>query len=83
MKIFGPYSGKLGNRSDRVALEKPQYPDVPGGDYSWVIVDEVIYGNQSPWPSTGNGAGNSLQRAVVNEEGLGSRHPSVYRVVSC
>jgi hypothetical protein len=66
VKIFGPYSGKLGNRSDRVALEKPQYPDVPGGDYSWVIVDEVIYGNQSPWPSTADGTGNSLQRAVVN-----------------
>jgi len=69
VQIFGPFSGKLGNRSDRVALEKPQYPDLPGGPYSWVIVDEVIYGNQSPWPSSANGAGHSLRRAAVNGSG--------------
>ncbi|HEU0040189.1 MAG TPA: hypothetical protein VFR76_13050, partial [Verrucomicrobiae bacterium] len=66
VQIFGPYSGKLGNRSDRVAVEKPQYPDFPGGSYSWVIVDEVIYGNQTPWPASANGVGNSLQRTVLN-----------------
>src|SRR6266536_1705552 len=69
VQIFGPYSGKLGNRSDRVALEKPQYPDVPGGAYSWVIVDEVIYGNQSPWTAIANGAGNGLQRVSVTQSG--------------
>ena len=56
VQIFGPFSGKLGNRSDRVALEKRQYPDLPGDPYSWIIVDEVIYGNQSPWPASANGA---------------------------
>ena len=67
--MFGPYSGKLGNRSDRVALEKPQFPDLPGDPYSWVIVDEVIYGNQSPWPESANGGGNSLHRLILNQCG--------------
>src|SRR5205823_7275443 len=67
--ILGPYSGKLGNRSDRVALEKPQYPDLPGEPYSWVIVDEVIYGNQSPWPIAANGSGSSLERTDIAGSG--------------
>jgi hypothetical protein len=67
--VLGPYLGKLGNRSDRVALEKPQYPDLPGDPYPWVIVDEVIYGNQSPWPASANGAGTALQRLAVTQSG--------------
>ena len=67
--LFGPYSGKLGNRSDRVALEKPQPPDLPGDPYSWVIVDEVIYGNQDPWPTNANGGGFALQRLVLARSG--------------
>ncbi|MCL4176876.1 MAG: lamin tail domain-containing protein [Verrucomicrobia bacterium] len=62
IKIQGPYSGKLSNRSDRLALERPQSPDLPGDPYSWVIVDEVIYGNQAPWPETALGTGLSLHR---------------------
>jgi hypothetical protein len=67
--ILGPYSGKLGNRSDRVALEKPQFPDLPGDPYSWVIVDEVIYGNQEPWPAKANGGGLSLNRLTLTKSG--------------
>ena len=62
LPILGPYSGKLGNRSDRVALERPQSPDVVGDGFSWIIVDEVIYGNQTPWPASANGGSHSLQR---------------------
>lgn len=67
--IFGPYTGKLGNRSDRVTLERPQAPDNPGDAVSWVIVDEVIYGNQIPWPATANGGGHSLHRTVLRGSG--------------
>jgi len=69
LPVFGPYSGKLGNRSDRVSIEKPQYPDLPGDSYSWVIVDEVIYGNQAPWPAVANGTGASLQRTTAGGSG--------------
>lgn len=69
VQFFGPYSGKLGNRGDRVALEKPQAPDMPGDPVSWVIVDEVIYGNQSPWPLEANGGGQALNRLVLTRHG--------------
>jgi hypothetical protein len=68
--VVGPYGGKLGNRSDRVSLEKPQYPDWPGDPYSWVVVDEVIYGNQDPWPPGPNGGGTALQRVDAARSGL-------------
>jgi len=66
LQIFGPWSGKLGNRGDRVALERPLTPDLPGDPYSWVIVDEMIYGNQTPWPTNANGRSPSLHRTVAN-----------------
>jgi len=61
-RIFGPYAGKLANNSDRIALERPQGPDLPGGAVSWVVVDEVLFADQSPWPCGSDGTGNSLQR---------------------
>ncbi len=67
--IVGPYGGKLGNRSDRVALEKPQFPDWAGDPYSWVIADEVIYGNQNPWPTSPNGTGFALRRLSISQSG--------------
>jgi hypothetical protein len=62
VRILGPYTGKLSNRSDRVALERAQAPETAGEGYSWVIVDEVIYANQEPWPVEANGTGRSLSR---------------------
>ncbi len=62
LKIVGPYLGKLANNSDRIALEKPQAPDLPGDPVSWIIVDEVLYADQSPWPCGADGSGNSIQR---------------------
>ena len=41
-RILGPYSGKLANNSDRIALERPQAPEMPGGEISWVVVDEEM-----------------------------------------
>jgi hypothetical protein len=67
--LVGPYSGKLGNRGDRVAMERPQHPDLPGDSYSWVVVDEVVYGNQDPWPARANGRGEALHRAAFGRSG--------------
>ena len=61
--LLGPYSGQLDNQSDRVALEKPLEPDPPSVDVSWVIVDEVIYSDSDPWPTTPDGSGPPLYRA--------------------
>lgn len=69
IRIVGPYQGKLANSSDRVALERPQRPDLPGEPYSWVIVDEIIYGDQSPWPAAADGTGWSLHRLEAPRAG--------------
>jgi len=68
--MFGPWSANLGNRSERVALERPQVPDFVGDDYSWVVVDETVYGNQHPWPSSAAGGGNALFRLLFNHSGI-------------
>ncbi|MBI4325546.1 MAG: lamin tail domain-containing protein, partial [Chloroflexi bacterium] len=60
--VLGPYAGKLKNSSDRVAIEKPQYPDLPQDPPSWVIVDEVLYANQSPWPAAADATGLAIHR---------------------
>ncbi len=67
--IFGPYNGKLANNSDRIAIEKPQDPDSTNDPVSWVIVDEVLYADQSPWPCASDGTGNSLQRVDASLHG--------------
>ncbi len=60
--LLGPYQGSLNNSSERVALEKPQYADVPNVPPAWVVIDEVIYADQTPWPAAADGTGSSLQR---------------------
>jgi len=69
LALVGPFQGQLANTSDRVALEKPQYPDLPGQPYSWVIVDEVIYADQAPRPAEPDGTGLSVERLEAAQPG--------------
>ncbi len=64
VKVVGPYQGRLSNNGEHFRLERPQAPDVQGGSVSWVIVDELAYSDQSPWPSEADGNGGSLQRRM-------------------
>lgn len=61
VRVFGPFNGKLDNVSDRVALEIPDAPDLPGEPLVWMIHDEVIYWNLGAWPRLGP-AGQSIHR---------------------
>jgi hypothetical protein len=64
IQVFGPFSGKLNNDSDRVALRKPTalvtndtVVVVP-----YAIIDNVEYEDESPWPKAADVLGYSLQR---------------------
>jgi len=69
VKMLGPYSGKLGNDSDRIAIERPEPPETIGDPYAWVVIDEVTYGNRPLWPLDADGSGASLHRISVSATG--------------
>lgn len=60
LRLFGPYAGKLNNDGDRVALQKPGL--LLSGLLVPVLVEEVEYRDQAPWPDGADGSGPSLQR---------------------
>jgi hypothetical protein len=63
--LYGPFSGRLGNDGEDLALEMPDRPQGPGpeqGYVPYVLVDRVAYGDSYPWPPEANGGGASLQR---------------------
>lgn len=62
VSIIGPWDGRLSNRGESIALERPQAPDGPGEPFSWIIVDEVIYFDDFPWTEDSDGSGLSLHR---------------------
>ncbi|MBN2329920.1 MAG: lamin tail domain-containing protein, partial [Candidatus Omnitrophica bacterium] len=69
LHILGPYSGKLSNQGERIALEKPKSIDALTQNINWGIVDEVIYFNADPWPAEAAGAGQALQRDDAHRPG--------------
>lgn len=62
--ILGPWSGKLDNSGDTVELERPDNPNVTptGTTVPYYAVEKIAYADTSPWPSSADGGGNSLQR---------------------
>ena len=60
--LFGPYRGNLSDRVDRITVQRPQGADLPDTNCSWVVVDELIYADQFPFPASADGSGLSLHR---------------------
>jgi len=79
LRLVGPFAGGISDGGERLALERPQAPDLPGDPVSWVIVDEVIYSDRDPWETTADGGGASLGRALAGGSG---NDPSNWRAAS-
>lgn len=71
--VVGPYVGKLNNGGDRIGLYRPSPPHSPTdpqpGLVPYVLVDEVRYSDQLPWPVEADGTGKSLQRIFPDRYG--------------
>ena len=65
-RISGPFTSQLSNTGERVALFKPDPPQLPphpdAGLVPYILVEQVSYSPDSPWPSGANGTGAALQR---------------------
>ena len=68
--VVGGYDRQLSNREDVVRLLRP---DAPPDDQPNLVprvqVDEVVYDDQSPWPTAADGRGSSLHRVTTNAIG--------------
>ena len=63
--VFGPWSGKLDNSGESIALYKPDAPIAPGGEAPYVLVERIDYSDQLPWPVVADGIGGALQRRTL------------------
>lgn len=68
--LYGAYSGKLGNDSDKITLEAPDTiqgnTHINEGYVPYYIVDKVEYADAAPWPVAADGTGKALQRKQAN-----------------
>ncbi len=63
VNLFGSWSGDLSNVAEKITLEKPIPADLPDDpSIPWVVVDEVSYYDDAPWPVGADGTGKSIQR---------------------
>lgn len=60
--ILGPYRGKLDNSGEAVRLFMPGTPESASEPAPYILVDEISYADQFPWPAAADGVGASLQR---------------------
>jgi hypothetical protein len=60
VQIYGPYPGVLDDAGERVTLQAPDTPNPV--DVPYVVVEEIHYDHEPPWPASADGGGVSLQR---------------------
>ncbi len=63
--LVGPYSGKLDNGGESISLYAPDKPEILPPDVGlvpYVLIEQVVYSDATPWPTNADGLGQSLQR---------------------
>jgi hypothetical protein len=71
IRMLGPYSGQLNNKTDAVRLERPVFGDPPAPieDISWHVIDQVTYYDAAPWPAEADGTGRALTHLTGRSSG--------------
>lgn len=77
LRVLGPFSGKLDNDGERIALQAPQPPET-NGSVAYADMDVVAYGVTGPWPAAG-ATGQPLVRFDLRAYG---NDPTNWRVGS-
>lgn len=68
--ILGPWSGKLDNSAEQIELKYPDRPDTAGQVFvPYVMVEQLNYRHEAPWPFQADGTGHSLQRIRTTSYG--------------
>ncbi|MFN0067557.1 MAG: lamin tail domain-containing protein, partial [Limisphaerales bacterium] len=69
--VLGPFSGVLQNQGERLALLRPDKPDLLSNGWfvPYIEVDAVRYNEKVPWPTNAAGRGASLERRVAASYG--------------
>ena len=66
--VFGPYQGNLDNASGNVSLYRPDETAL-SNVVADVLVDQVQYTDQPPWPVAADGLGHALHRVNLTAYG--------------
>ena len=70
VQIVGPYDGYLDDDGETVRLSRPDEPPFDEPLFTpYLLVDEVRYDDQAPWPTDPGGGGTSLNRVSVGAWG--------------
>ena len=62
--VFGPYAGRLSNGGEKVALKLPEANPLPAEPDLKPAVDIADYNDTSPWPTSPDGTGTTLERLL-------------------
>lgn len=62
--VYGPWSGKLSDAGERIALRRPDPPNT--NEVPYILVEDVDYLPSAPWDAGADGTGRSLQRIALN-----------------
>ncbi|MDQ8202835.1 lamin tail domain-containing protein [Pelagicoccus sp. SDUM812003] len=72
IQVFGPFAGKLSNEGERLALQRPDSPDLlENGELyvPYVDVDWLMYSDAAPWPAAMS-EGFSIERLTLDAKGF-------------
>jgi hypothetical protein len=60
---FGPFEGNLNNAGETISFSRADGdPPDEGIVVSWILVDQVRYAKEAPWPTSPGGEGDALHR---------------------